>query len=601
MLNLVDSMSEQKELTKVPRGIISLISTPGNPFMQSSRIVSDTNQMRSAWVEAGEISSERTFIQEIVNQQLSSAKNALAKAPNSPFLLNSLGLAYLNAGQTDEAVSHFEKALSIKNDLSTARLNLAKAQLVRGNLEGALSIYIDLLKQYPRRSVIHESLGGVYLRLALAQGNTSYLEKAEKHLKESGDANPSSLNNLGIVCMLQGNLRAALGYFKKALTLEPRSAKTHCNIAICYVKEKNYEKAIRHFTSSLSLDKQNTEAAKGLARVYLLGKRYPQAADLLSKYEQTSGNDAQLLELLGEAFFYSKNYQSCLATLSRVREINESSKSGPNDLARVYNNLGCAYTGLGEKTKAEAFYRKAIKASTDVVGEAHTNLVDLYMEQGRFDEAFPILKTIESHSPEVLENPAWRLRSSLLGARHYLYLKDYETSSRYLNEAHRADPTSAIPCVGISYLLSELKGDYDGAIKTIKTGLVHAPTNLMLLNNLAYNYLMKGDVEKGRLVLDNINEQDALENPHLLATRGLLLIKEGGLEEGARLYNQSINMALDKETRAQIRQKKNLELGRYWLGQGKQEKANKFLRNVLDIEGHLDIYKQQAATLLQSC
>jgi tetratricopeptide (TPR) repeat protein len=309
----------------------------------------------------------------------------------------------------------------------------------------------------------------------------------------------------------------------------------------------------------------------------------------------------QLQELLGEAFFYSKNYESCLKTLSRVREVYQSSKAEPNDLSRVYNNLGCAYTGLGEKTKAEAFYRKAIKASTDVVGEAHTNLVDLYMEQGRFDEAFPILKTIESHSPKVLENPAWRLRSGLLGARYYLYQKDYETSSRYLSEAQRADHTSAVPCVGISYLLSELKGDYDGAIKTIKTGLVYAPTNLMLLNNLAYNYLMKGDVEKGRLVLDNINEQDALENPHLLATRGLLLIKEGGLEEGARLYNQSINMALDKETRAQIRQKKNLELGRYWLGQGKQEKAKKFLRNVLDIEGHLDIYKQQAATLLQSC
>jgi hypothetical protein len=69
----------------------------------------------------------------------------------------------------------------------------------------------------------------------------------------------------------------------------------------------------------------------------------------------------------------------------------------------------------------------------------------------------------------------------------------------------------------------------------------------------------------------------------------------------ALLYNQSINMASDQETRTPFRQKKNLELGRYWLGLGKQEQAKKYLKDLLDIESRLDIYRQRAATLLQSC
>jgi tetratricopeptide (TPR) repeat protein len=63
---------------------------------------------------------------------------------------------YLNAGLVDEAIRYFEKALIIKQDLTAARLNLAKAQLNRGNLEGAISIYSALLKEHPRRSVVHE-------------------------------------------------------------------------------------------------------------------------------------------------------------------------------------------------------------------------------------------------------------------------------------------------------------------------------------------------------------------------------------------------------------------------------------------------------------
>lgn len=569
--------------------------------MQSSRIVSDTNQLISTWVEAGEISSGHNFIREVVGDQLRSVQNDLERAPNSPFLLNNLGLMYLNAGLVDEAIRYFEKALIIKQDLTAARLNLAKAQLNRGNLEGAISIYSALLKEHPRRSVVHENLGSVYFRQAIVQGDKAYLDQAAFHLKEAGRASYSSLNNLGIVYMIKGDLRAALGSFKKALALEPRSAKAQFNIATCYAQEKHYDKAVRHFASSLSLDAQNLDALKGLARVYLLTKQYSEAAALLSKREEAFTNDSQLLEMQSEAHFYSKNYQSCLKTLSRALKIYEGSKAAPAERSRVYNNLGCASAALGEKQKAEAFFRKALKESPDVIGDAHANLVDLLVEQRRYDDAFLLLRTIEREHPDVFKRPTWQLRFSLLAAHHYLYKNDYEAVSRYLLEAQKADQENIASYVGMSYLLTELKADYSGAIKSLKVGLQKAPDNLLLLNNLAYTYLMKGDVEKGRSVLDSIINNDLLENPHLFATRGLLLIKEGAIEEGAHLYNQASNLAPDKETKAQIRQKKNLELGRYWLNQGKPEKAKRPLQDILEIESHLDIYKKQATVLLQSC
>ncbi|TSA01069.1 MAG: tetratricopeptide repeat protein, partial [Nitrospiraceae bacterium] len=428
-------------------------------------------------------------------------------------------------------------------------------------------------------------------------GDKAYLEHAKHQLEESGEGNPSALNNLGIVCMLQGNLRVALGHFKKALSIEPRSAKTHFNIATCYVKERNYEKAVRHFVSSLSLDKQNVEAAKGLARVYLLASKYPQAVELLSEWSSTE--DAQLLEILGEALFYSKSYGACLKCLLRAQKLFEGSKTRSADLIRVYNNLGCAYLELGNREEAGAFFKKSARESPHVMTDAHCNLFALYMGDNRFEEAFPLIQIIEKDASKALKSPAWQARFNFLAARYYLYQKDYSVSSRYLAEAKHIDPTSPTAYIGISYILSEIKGDYLGAIEILKQGLSHTPTNLMLLNNLAYNYLMKGNIENARGVLDRINEQDALENPHLYATRGLLLVKEGALEEGARLYNQASILAKDEETRAQVRQKKNLEMGRYFLSQGKLERAKKLLKEVFSIDSRSDLYKEQAASLLK--
>ncbi|MDH5723796.1 MAG: tetratricopeptide repeat protein [Alphaproteobacteria bacterium] len=601
MLNLVDDITEQRELTKAPAGVVSLVSTPGNPFMQSSRMVSDPNEVTSTWVEAGENSSGHNFIREVVGDQLRSVQNDLERAPNSPYLLNNLGLIYLNAGLVEEATKTFENALRIKQDLTVARLNLAKAQLIRGDLDRAVSIYCDLLKEHPQRPVIHENLGSVYLRLAIVRGDKAYLDQAAFHLKEAGRASYSSLNNLGIVYMIKGDLRAALGSFKKALALEPRSAKAHFNVATCYAQEKQYDKAVRHFASSLSLDAHNLDALKGLARVYLLTKQYSEAGVLLSPREETFANDSQLLEMLSETYFYSKSYPSCLKTLSRALKIYEQSKAAPAEKSRVYNNLGCASAALGEKQQAEVFFRKALKESSDVIGDAHTNLVDLLVEQRRYEDAFLLLRNIESEHPDVFTRPAWQLRFSLLAAHHYLYKNDYEAASYYLLEAQKADQENIASYVGISYLLTELQADYSGSLKWLRVALQKAPDNLLLLNNLAYTYLMKGDIEKGRSVLDSIANRNLLENPHLFATRGLLLIKEGAIEEGAHLYNQAIDLAPDKETTAQIRQKKNLELARYWLNQGKPEKAKRLLQDILEIESHLDIYKKQASTLLQAC
>src|SRR5207245_9629532 len=154
MLNLIDETRHQKELTKLPREAFTLVSTPGNPFIPSNRLSTESSRGGEGWVEATEKESEHNFVLEVINEQVRSTEKALAKAPDSPFLLNDLGVLYLNAGKVQEATQLFDRALNIKNDLVSARMNLAKAQLLSDNLDGALEIYTEMLAQYTNRSII---------------------------------------------------------------------------------------------------------------------------------------------------------------------------------------------------------------------------------------------------------------------------------------------------------------------------------------------------------------------------------------------------------------------------------------------------------------
>jgi Tfp pilus assembly protein PilF len=130
--------------------------------------------------------------------------------------------------------------------------------------------------------------------------------------------------------------------------------------------------------------------------------------------------------------------------------------------------------------------------------------------------------------------------------------------------------------------------------------MAHDQTNFMLLNNLAYYFLMQGNVGDAREVLERINEQDALNSVHVNATRGLLFLKEGALEKGAYYYNRAIDLAKDDETKNQALQKKQLEWGRYFLSQGKTARAQKHLQDVLTIKTKFDLYRRQAESLLKN-
>jgi len=137
--------------------------------------------------------------------------------------------------------------------------------------------------------------------------------------------------------------------------------------------------------------------------------------------------------------------------------------------------------------------------------------------------------------------------------------------------------------------LADWKEQYDAAIAVLREGFERDPSNVFVLNNLAYVHLMRGEPAYARAILDQV--KDLSDNAMVLtATRGLLLLWEGDIEGGEALYKEAEALAFQRGFRDlaySIRQKKHLELSRAYLRSGRPAEA------VMQLESGLGVPRGQ--------
>jgi Flp pilus assembly protein TadD len=155
-------------------------------------------------------------------------RRGLAVAPENVELLNSLGFALFQQGESGEAVAALEKAVELD----------------------------------PKHWKAHNNL-------ALAAIDLGELELAEAHYRESLaiEAQPAIYNDLGFVLERQGLGDEAAELYRKALELDPGSASAHYNLAAFLARSGDLSGAERHFRAALAR-KPSAQAHTGLALVF---------------------------------------------------------------------------------------------------------------------------------------------------------------------------------------------------------------------------------------------------------------------------------------------------------------------------------------------
>ena len=140
------------------------------------------------------------------------------------------------------------------------------------------------------------------------------------------------------------------------------------------------------------------------------------------------------------------------------------------------------------------------------------------------------------------------------------------------------------------------------AIRVLSDGLLRFKGSLPIINNLAYTYLMEGNIGNAQKILNTI---PASASPHteLIATYGLFNLWKGDAEKGQWFYERAEALAAAeglKDKVKKVRQKKHLEMARMFLRLGATDEAEREVKRGLEIRDFPLSYREELEELASS-
>jgi tetratricopeptide (TPR) repeat protein len=159
-------------------------------------------------------------------------KRALAEFPDDLTALVSLGMAYLESHQLEEALSAYQKASQLTPDDPLAWERVADVQERLGRLNEAAETYVTMASVHIERKAVGKAVETWLRATRLAPDHLgAHLSLAEVYAKQ-GKARASAGERLILARILQrrGQTEKAIQQCRLALELDPRSAQAHATL-----------------------------------------------------------------------------------------------------------------------------------------------------------------------------------------------------------------------------------------------------------------------------------------------------------------------------------------------------------------------------------
>ena len=219
------------------------------------------------------------------------------------------------AGQTNEALSHFRRAVELGPADALARTNLGQMLLERGQAQEALPHCEEAVKLLPGVAALHHNLGNV--------------------LRELGEYD-----------------RAQAAYVQ-AIRLEPGLAKAHAHLGLLLKRKRRLDDAVVCLKRAIELDPSDPAFPEFLGDVCADRLDF---AEAIKCYQQALAIAPQEKAALRLSLGWALQEEG---RLSEARQqYQEAQRLGPG-LAAVHNHLAGVHEELGELDLAEAAYRRA--------------------------------------------------------------------------------------------------------------------------------------------------------------------------------------------------------------------------------------------------
>ncbi|XP_034719064.1 protein O-mannosyl-transferase TMTC1 [Etheostoma cragini] len=351
-----------------------------------------------------------------------------------------------------------------------------------GRHQEAIHHYTTALRLYPRHASAMNNLGTL----------TRNPEEAERYYRKALDTNPQhnrALFNLGNLLKSQGKEKEAETLLKDSIHFGPHFADAYSSLASFYAEQKRFAEA---------------------NEVYLKGiENCPDSSDLHNNY-------GVFLVDTGEGELAAAHYQQAV----RLKPAHY--------VAMV--NLGRLLRSSNENTKAESWYKRALKVTRKV--DILTPLGALYYNTGRYEEALQVYKEAAALQPDSTD--IWLALAQVLAMAG----RTKEAEKMTLDIISREG--SCIECYRLLSAIYSKHGNYTEALDALDRALQQSPRDLTVRAEL---YFSKGNQLREMNQLDRAFESYKLA-VELKPDQSQAWMNMGGIQHikgdyaAARMYYQ---------------------------------------------------------------
>jgi len=492
-------------------------------------------------------------------------------------------LAYLSNKEYEKAFNAFKQAIKIKPDFTSAALNLATFYAMKKNYSSAIDIFNKLLEKTPNDVRALINLGNIYFQ----QKKFKDAKDVYRKIVKIDPKNISSRNRLALLNLIERNFKKAITELRKCLQINNELPAIYNNLGVAYGALGARKKSIRSFKIALRIYPHYTSAIHNLA-ITLRQKDILASIQLLEDYLYVKKNP-RIKELLARFYFENKQLQKALNSLFEVLSQLKNIINRNQEIARLHNNIGVIYHTMRDFEKAKENYLTCIEKNENINHIIVGNIIDLYFDLNNINEA---KKYIDIYRDKFGEKEFYFYYLS----RYSFHKVKLSDSIKFIKQFLMINKTFLPAYTFLSNIYSEYLQDYKKAIELNLKAFEYLPNNKVIINNLAYSYLMNNEVNNADIILREVEEN--INNVFLNATRGLLNIKKGNIEEGTRLYNLAAKFAREKPSSGDVIQKKHLELARHYFSHDQKNRALSNLKKVFSaMKGKDTIFAKQAQKL----
>ena len=323
----------------------------------------------------------------------------LSRNPDCWLAHSDLAAGLVEKGQLDEAIAHYERALTTRPDPETGHYNLAAALTKAGKVDSAILHYREALELSPDYANARYNLGRVLLDKGEIDQAIDQYREALRLRPNDADAH----NNLGGALMKKGLRSEAIDHYEAALRLREQDADIQYNLANALAKSGEIDNAVVHYEKALAIRPDHVEARYELGSALLQKGR---TNDAVARYQEVLERRPDYVNAhtnLGNLLLQKGELASAIAQYEKSLAIDPNDATAETDLAWVLAT--CSDASLRNGRKALDLAQRANQLLNGRDSFALRSLAAAYAETGQFakavgaaEEAWRLASEIDNHA-----------------------------------------------------------------------------------------------------------------------------------------------------------------------------------------------------------